>query len=763
MNSHQTRINNSKQIFDDNEFIGYINLLSDSIQNFHEVSKNINSNKNILINLVEKELNTSKSILDKILKVINNNQLNLFNNYLEKIKDNFNKLKIQDISEEKNLFVFFKDAKIIFNKLKEKSQKSVLERKINRKLSINNKNSNTFNNSLNSFNNITCKNSIKKENYSPVDLNLKNRDIKFSTIDIINRTYSNINSQYFTKIDDEYSKKNQKNEYNLNNFEYTPISLINKNNIINQNKENQYIKIRKKLFSSGTILESISKKENNAQILERDELMSFLKEGKKDIRQKSNELMKIINNCQTEIEKIKKENIKLNKNDLTLRKDLNNNFNNFTQANSNENEFLKKKINIIEKKLIFKQKRIDELNKDIILLNNIYQSDILQLSGKESDIQQILTKIENSSLSSKNIIKNQILKNLNNPLNKKELNDLNSCCNLNVLGNENLNNKLVDSCEKENEKIKKENIYLKNKIEYYQREIKEMKNKLFGKKQSNIELENNNQNIIKELEDNYEKKISEIYNKYKNIENMYKEINSSLKEQISSLNKQLIDKNGKLLELYLQIDNLDENVKNKQEDNMKLIQFSKKMNEEFNDLQKQFKDIQNKYFELKNRGKIDFISEKHNRTIEDKNKKNIKDKLSKELKEENNENEIIKKKNLQTIEEFEGEEINNYLNHISEEKNKSNYEEEFDLKRMAKVIDNKDRSQDIEIDYPGIAKFKEENRKLHFSYNSLLNLVKKILLTIQINPKNKTYAKELCNLVGFDLEITKKILSNKNI
>ena len=761
MKSHQTRINNSKQIFDDNEFIGYINLLSDSIQNFHEVSKNINSNKNILINLVEKELNTSKSILDKILKEINNNQLNFFNNYLEKIKDNFNKLKIQDISEEKNLFVFFKDAKIIFNKLKEKSQKSVLERKTNRKLSLNNKNSNTFDDSLNSFNNITCKNSIKKENYSPVDLNLKNRDIKFSTIDFINRTYSNINSQYFTKIDDEYSKKNQKKEYNLNNFEYTPISLINKNNIINQNKENKNIKIRKKLFSSGTILESISK--NNAQILERDELMSFLKEGKKDIRQKSNELMKIINNCQTEIEKIKKENIKLNKNDLTIRKDLNNNFNNFTQANSNENEFLKKKINIIEKKLIFKQKRIDELNKDIILLNNIYQSDILQLSGKESDIQQILTKIENASLSSKNIIKNQILKNLNNPLNKKELNDLNSCCNLNVLGNENLNNKLVDSYKKENEKIKKENIYLKNKIEYYQREIKEMENKLFGKKQSNIELENNNQNIIKELEDNYEKKISEIYNKYKNIENMYKEINSSLKEQISSLNKQLIDKNGKLLELYLQIDNLDENVKNKQEDNMKLIQFSKKMNEEFNDLQKQFKDIQNKYFELKNRGKIDFISEKHNRTIEDKNKKNIKDKLSKELKEENNENEIIKKKNLQMIEEFEGEEINNYLNHISEEKNKSNYEEEFDLKRMAKVIDNKDRSQDIEIDYPGIAKFKEENRKLHFSYNSLLNLVKKILLTIQINPKNKTYAKELCNLVGFDLEITKKILSNKNI
>ena len=46
--------------------------------------------------------------------------------------------------------------------------------------------------------------------------------------------------------------------------------------------------------------------------------------------------------------------------------------------------------------------------------------------------------------------------------------------------------------------------------------------------------------------------------------------------------------------------------------------------------------------------------------------------------------------------------------------------------------------------------------------NSLEGLVKKLLLTIQVNQKNRTYVIELCKLVGFDLETTNKILNNKN-
>ena len=81
---------------------------------------------------------------------------------------------------------------------------------------------------------------------------------------------------------------------------------------------------------------------------------------------------------------------------------------------------------------------------------------------------------------------------------------------------------------------------------------------------------------------------------------------------------------------------------------------------------------------------------------------------------------------------------------------------------MAKGAKEKNRSQDINIDYPGIQMIKEKYRELDFYYNSLEGLVKKLLLTIQTNQKNKTYVAELCKIVGFDMETTNKILTNKN-
>ena len=81
---------------------------------------------------------------------------------------------------------------------------------------------------------------------------------------------------------------------------------------------------------------------------------------------------------------------------------------------------------------------------------------------------------------------------------------------------------------------------------------------------------------------------------------------------------------------------------------------------------------------------------------------------------------------------------------------------------MAKGAKEKNRSQDINIDYPGIQNIKEKYRELYFYYNSLENLVKKLLTTIQVNSKNKTYVSEICKIVGFDLETTNKILNNKN-
>ena len=111
MKKRHIRIDNSKEVYD-SESISYINSLSDLIEEFYEVSKKINTTKKSIIKILEEQLNTSKSTLDKNLKEINSNQIDLFKNYLENIKDIFNMLNFQDISEEKNIFSFFEDAKI---------------------------------------------------------------------------------------------------------------------------------------------------------------------------------------------------------------------------------------------------------------------------------------------------------------------------------------------------------------------------------------------------------------------------------------------------------------------------------------------------------------------------------------------------------------------------------------------------------------------------------------------------------------------------
>ena len=184
----------------------------------------------------------------------------------------------------------------------------------------------------------------------------------------------------------------------------------------------------------------------------------------------------------------------------------------------------------------------------------------------------------------------------------------------------------------------------------------------------------------------------------------------------------------------------------------KLIQLSTKMNEEYNDLLNKYNALENIYNQQIN-----------NKAIEYECKMNFEQILSKELSEEKNEIDINKKKNSQFI-QLEEKKIkdNKNLFYYSEEENKSNYEEEFDLRKIEKRANDKDQSQDKEIDLPEITEIKEKYRKLDFSYNSLEILVKKILLTNQMNQKHKTYVRELCNLIGFDLETTNKILANSN-
>ena len=249
------------------------------------------------------------------------------------------------------------------------------------------------------------------------------------------------------------------------------------------------------------------------------------------------------------------------------------------------------------------------------------------------------------------------------------------------------------------------------------------------------------------------------------IETVIKEFLDKYKEKKEE-NEKYDDEKGKLKEQYDIIEELKQvtfkaingqgNSTNEvnllKKENEKLIEQILKLTDENARMQKEQGELQKQYYKIKNEKKS-AISNANNISN---------DEIVNELKRVKKENEQIKKKNDELISKLEEKEIKHNYDNRSEDGYISNYEEEFDLRKMAKGAKDKNRSQDNNIDYPGIQMYKEKYRDIDFKYNSLEDLVKNLLLNVQVGSKNKTYVNQLCKLVGFDLETTNKILNNKN-
>ena len=937
-----------KEIMLNDEFIVYINTLSDSIKEFYKVSNNVNKNKNLLINLAEGEINQLDSLFNKIFKEeTNNKNLTLFNNIIEKVRDIFNRLKLNVISEEKNLIFFFEDAKVLFKKMKEKRQNLIL--KLKTRSNSTPRNQKVFTSSHN--NDAVKYNQFKNTRYDSFtrsDFNCQVNN-KMRNIRGIDRTERDRKSKTLNKTKESNDDNRLNNLINRNglekkkSFDKGQSNEIEKLKIINKRLSLELRQCKSKIAEKGQNFFDDTLK------IENQDFNKIIKE--KDL--KMAELMKNINIYKREMQKINEENNKLKQ---YQKKSNNNNINNseyslklnsLTKENNflkNNIEELKSKINssrsefnytvntndntVLEKENEVLKIQNDKLNKEIMLLKNKHQTELSQLNKKNSDLSIKFKKNQNDLINLKkdNINKKKELENLKSSLsNIKNNNIINDSIDI-----EKEKATIIDNYKKENEQLKKTNSVYQDKINYYLTKIRNIKNELFEQMKTTMELENNNQNQIKKLKEEHENDILGIKNKNKKLESdleEYKNFNSNLTQQINNLNQQIFAKEVKIVELNYQIEELNKQLKNKEEENKKLldkiekisndiknnvnkdeeikqlnekieeqenlnndlneelsnlkkdndllknkimsnekkinefndkqnenydidllnneiknlknensslktinerltvqlkeildnnannnnniseeekirkkneeieglkqliskiqkereksddeinllkrenekitnqiVRLSKKLPEEYNELQKQYNDLENKYLMIiKNKsGSLTASGKKSKNNDVD----NIEEKLTKELQEARKEIDVLKKKNGQLVEQLEEKEIKkNCYDNKSEDANKSNYEEEFDLRKMAKGAREKNRSQDINIDYPGIQAIKEKYRELDFYYNSLEGLVKKLLLNISTTPKNKTYVNELCRIVGFDLETTNKILTNKN-
>ena len=118
-----------KEMLFNEKFIKNINSLSKAILEFYKVSKKIYINKELLISFGKKEIN-----IDELTKnnKFNEKSENFKINVRELIKtlnEIFNKLEINNKSQEINLSNFFEDAKIIFKKLRENRQEIISKMK----------------------------------------------------------------------------------------------------------------------------------------------------------------------------------------------------------------------------------------------------------------------------------------------------------------------------------------------------------------------------------------------------------------------------------------------------------------------------------------------------------------------------------------------------------------------------------------------------------------------------------------------------------
>ena len=412
----------------------------------------------------------------------------------------------------------------------------------------------------------------------------------------------------------------------------------------------------------------------------------------------------------------------------------------------NKNQEYEEKINNLEKILNEKEALLNqyetlEINKDITILNEIIQKKDKIIENLKNKISSYENNIMRKSIENNNYNNNNS-KNKNNNEDEKELLII-KYENMNLINNINQLNKEISKIKNINEKLKKENKNLKqfnqelisknalinkNYSEILQKINSTQNPNLINNEEITIQIKKKEEEIgglntfIQKLTNEYEKSREDIKNYKKEIKTLKKE-NASLKNQLERLSKELPNE---LNALKSQLD-----VANKKLSKAKISINNKDNKEKAN---KTFDDG-------KEQEKYNSIVSKLNKKISDLTKKN------EELLSKLGEKEIKSHNSSYKTEEF----------------NMSQYEEEeeFDLRKYAERTKDKIRSQDINIDYPGIQNYKEKLKEYQSKYKKLEEQIKILLSKVKITNNIKQTFVQICQLLEYDSKSIEKMASSE--
>ena len=799
-NRVQSPLNNElcNKIYDE-EFVSLINSLNESIKEYYKVSRNNIFEANNILKSYEQQAQAILNLMQEMINTSSYDRLEEFFNLIPKTLEVITQMKINSNSNNKNLSMFFDDAKILFKNMKSKRKEKLndINNDMNRQYAqtpsdsymTNFDTENKFNDIIDNNNNSINNNKLNNNN----DLLLKNINAIYSRVIKILNNFS-IYNYIISKVDFEESNK-YNNLQNSLKKEMEDLFIFLKKNLGN---------IQGKSLGQNKSSTNINDKMGNLRSKSRPRENKDLEQLKKINESYKMKLFECNNQLNLFRNKIRELEMKNNSMNMKIKNFEQNKFgfqNNFNQNNNLMhnpevyNEINKKDLQIVN---LQKQLKVFQMNENTLneQINNLNEQFTQKINEYEYQIGSLSQTI---SLQKKN------LANLQNNLNAKQK----EIENLKGKGN-NIN-------------INNNNFELDKKIEMMNLELKEKQNKINALSQdlknyqrkelmNQEQIENMNNNIF-----NYEKIIKEkddlINNNYKDNNEVFKIKleNEKLKKQIEELknlsnnnylqNQKMINGNinsyempevrnqeyiTKLNELTQEIQELKHSLALVNESKTKLdIEISKK-----NDELEAYKEV---IFKLQN--KLE-----QNNDVEEELKKRLTSErkinnTEMNIREQNQSNKILNKSfemprdaNIQLMNKYLGQ-LNEAEKKISQLQNKnkelqfkldekqvekefsgyrtedynfSNYEEEFDLKKMVNGAREKNRSEDINIDYPGVQSVKDKYKELLQNMHLLEEQVKILISNISITNKIKPQISQICQLMRIKAENIQAIIAGKD-
>ena len=785
------------QIYDE-EFVSLINSLNESIKEYYKVSKNNISQANSILILYDQQAQAIINLMNLIVSTSSYDKLNELFEQIPKILEVIKQMKINTNSNNNNLTSFFDDAKILFKSMKFKRKEKLNE------LNNNNNNMNYhYQTSSDSYNNSFNQEKMFVSNLKNISNNSNNNlPVNNSSFNNINAIYSRImillNSfsdfnYMISKINFEESNKFNNLQNNVkkeleNFFNFLKKYFTNNTKSLQQNKSYNDINENKSNQRSKS-----TKDKNENQEIEKLKKINVM--SRKKLIELNNQL-KLYKNKIVELE-MKNKNLlaKLKNNDnamMNFENKINNNMINNNQDFNNALNQKDQQILNLQKQLRVFKKNEDSLNVQINNLNNQFSEKLGEYEYKITNMSEIITKQKNfitklqNELNTKNIEK----ENFNLLMDGQPQFDLNK--NIEILKRE------IKEKDNKIKAINEELINYQRKEKANQKQIAEMNNNIFNyeniiKKKDELINSNYKDNDflkIKLENENLKKQIIDLKNTHNNylLQNqgmMNGNINSY--EMPEMRNQEYLNK---INELNQEIQNLKQTLSSLNESKAKLELDINKKNDELEGFKQVIFKLQNKLEKTddeekslrklhteRSESKINNCQSESN--LKDKNKSNknlnksfempkdsntqLMNKFLGQLNEAEKKISLLQNKNRELQFKLEEKQVEkDFSGYRTEDYNFSNYEEEFDLKKMVNGAREKNRSEDINIDYPGVQSVKDKYKELLQNMHLLEEQVKILICNISCTNKIKPQITQICQLMRIPNKNVQAIIAGKD-